>query len=428
MQSGRLGRFLRPSTFTTGIVAALIAVLIALPAAAQTTVRVSGWGGTDVAIVEELIERFVRPAVEPQGIRVVYEPIADAYDTYIVNALSAGTAPDVFYVDIFWSEGLMRAGQLEPLNEYLDRSSVLKAEHIIPDLLDAFTLDGKIYGIPKDFNTLALFYNKDLFDLAGVPYPDENDDWNTLTDKLRRVAALDPDIYGLALAPEYARFGAFALATGWEPFDANGHTNVLDPRFVEAFKWYTGLLSGRSGVHPQDVGQGWGGGALSTEQVAAAIEGAWILGFLRDAAPNMAFGAAPLPKHPGSGQRGNLIFTVSWSINARSQVKDEAFKVLEALTSPEAQQWILERGLALPSRAALVNNPYFAQPDPEAQANLVVFQGASDGHVHPFKFLHYGGDWMAPINDALTAVLLGELDADAALREAQQRLDALTGR
>ncbi|REJ31654.1 MAG: ABC transporter substrate-binding protein, partial [Bacillota bacterium] len=48
--------------------------------------------------------------------------------------------------------------------------------------------------------------------------------------------------------------------------------------------------------------------------------------------------------------------------------------------------------------------------------------------VYPFKFLHYGGDWMAPINDALGAVLLGELDADAALAEAQQRLDALTGR
>src|SRR5690606_12914261 len=117
-----------------------------------------------------------------------------------------------------------------------------------------------------------------------------------------------------------------------------------------------------------------------------------------------------------------------WSINAASRVKDEAFKVLEALTSPEAQQWVLERGLALPSRAALVDNPYFAQDDREAQANLVVFKGASDGFVYPFKFLHYGGDWIAPINDALGAVLLGELDAVAAVAAAQRRLDALTGR
>lgn len=406
----------------------LLVAALAMPAAAQTTVRVSGWGGTDIAIVEELIERFVKPAVEPLGIRVVYEPIPDAYETYILNALSAGTAPDLFYVDIFWAEGLMRTGQLHPLNDYLAKSEILKAEHIIPELLDAFTYNGKIYGIPKDFNTLAVVYNKDLFDFAGVPYPDENDDWNTFAEKMHRVAAIGPEYYGLALQPEFARFGAFAYATGWEPFDENGHTNVLDPRFVEAFKYYTGLLKDRAGVHPQDVGQGWGGGALSTEQVAAALEGAWVLGFLRDGAPNMEYGAAPIPKHPVTGQRGNLIFTVAWCINANSKVKDEAFKVLEALTSPEAQQWVLERGLALPSRAALVDNPYFQRDDKEAQANFVIFRGASDGFVYPFKFREHGGAWMEPINNALTAVLLGEMDVDTALREAQQRLDRLTGR
>jgi len=156
-------------------------------AAAQTPVRVSGWGGTDLAIVEELIARFVRPAVEAEGIQVIYEPVADSFDTYLYNALSAGTAPDLFYVDIFWSEPLFRAGQVEPLNQYLTASNRLSADDIIPNLLEGFTIDGQIYGIPKDMNTLAVIYNKDLFDEAGVPYPDENDDWNTFTEKLRRV-------------------------------------------------------------------------------------------------------------------------------------------------------------------------------------------------------------------------------------------------
>ena len=66
-------------------------------------------------------------------------------------------------------------------------SNRLSADDIIPNLLEGFTIDGQIYGIPKDMNTLAVIYNKDLFDEAGVPYPDENDDWNTFTEKLRRV-------------------------------------------------------------------------------------------------------------------------------------------------------------------------------------------------------------------------------------------------
>jgi len=122
------------------------------------------------------------------------------------------------------------------------------------------------------------------------------------------------------------------------------------------------------------------------------------------------------------------MFTVSWSMNAASKHKEEAFKVLEMLTSPEAQQWVLERGLALPSRRALINNPYFQKTDREALANRVVFEGSADGYVMPFEFGQYGGDWMMPINQALTSVMSGQQTADEALREAQQRLNELIGK
>ena len=396
-------------------------------AQAQTQVRVSGWGGTDLAIVEELISRFVQPAVADEGIQVVYEPVADSFDAYLYNALSAGTAPDLFYVDIFWSEPIFRAGQVEPLNRYLASSSRLSAGDIIPNLLDSFTIDGQIYGIPKDMNTLAVFYNKDLFDEAGVPYPDANDDWNTLADKLRRVSEAT-GVYGTALVPKFERFGAFAYAAGFVPFDENGHTDLSQPGFRAAFDWYTGLFEQGLAVQPADIGADWPGSALANEQIAVAFEGGWIIGFLRDQAPNMRYGVAPMPKAPITGKRGNMIYTVSWSMNAASQVKDAAFRVLEELTSPEAQQWVLERGLAIPSRSALADNPYFDEPTAEAQANRIIFEGVSDGYVYPFKFRQYGGDWMRPIDDALSAVVNGELSAERALQEAQQQLNRLTGR
>lgn len=407
---------------------ALLVCLMVAPAWAGSVVRVSGWGGVDVSIVEELIDRFVRPAVQPYGIEVRYEPIAEDFSTYLFNSLSAGTAPDLFYVDIFWAEPLMAAGQLEPLDAYLQRSTVLSRQAIIPSLLQAFTYQGKVYGIPKDFNTLAVFYNKDLFDEAGVAYPDENDTWDTFTEKLRKVSRPQEGIYGIALPPEFARFGAFAYAAGFRLFDDRGRSDLSQPGFVDAFRWYTGLVKQGTAVLPADLGQSWGGGAFATEKVATAIEGAWILGFLRDQAPNLRYGATLLPRYPRTGQRGNLIFTVSWSINAGSRVKQEAFRVLEALTSPEAQQWVLQRGLALPSRQALLQDPYFRQPTAEAQANLVVFRGASDGNVQPFKFGRYGGDWMTPVNEALTAVMTGEQTPEQALPEAQRRLDELAAR
>lgn len=406
----------------------LVLVLMATAVVGAQEVRIGGFGGNDTIIVEEMIERFVRPALKDEGITVVYEPVADDYQRFIVNSLSAGTAPDLFYMDIFWAEALMRSGTVEPLNDYLAKSTILKPEHIIESLLDAFTIDGKIYGIPKDFNTLALFYNKDLFDYAGVEYPSNDDTWDTLGEKLAAVAAVDPEIYGLALQPEFARMGALTYAAGFEPFDETGKTNLLDPAFVEAFKWYTDMAETGVGVMPADLSQDWGGGALATEQVAAALEGAWIIGFLKDNAPNLEYGATLIPKHPTTGQRGNLIFTVAWGMNAASKNKEAAFKVLEILTSEEVQQWILERGLAIPSREALADNPYFQLDNAEAEANGIVFQGASDGNVLPFSFGTYGGEWMDPINQALTAVMTQQSTLDDALQEAQARIDALMRR
>lgn len=406
----------------------LVVVLLLASVASAQQVRIGGHGGLDTVIVEEMIELFVRPVLEGTGITVQYEPIADDYQRYIINALSAGTAPDLFYMDIFWAESLMRSGTVEPLNAYLDKSALLQPDDIIASLLDAFTIDGQIYGIPKDFNTLAVFYNKDLFDYAGVEYPNNDDDWNTFYDKLEAVAAIDPDVYGLALQPEYGRFGALANAAGFTPFDENGKSDLSNPAFVEAFRYYTDMAQTGVGVMPADISQGWGGGALASEQVAVALEGAWVIGALKDEAPNMQYGASLLPKHPETGQRGNLIFSVAWGMNASSAHKDAAFKVLELLTSEEAQQWILERGLAIPSREALADNPYFRQDHAEAQANYTVFLGASDGNVLPYSFGIYGGDWMQPIDQALSAVLSKQSTWQDALQEAQTRLDAVMQR
>ena len=392
---------------------------------AETEIRIVGWGGVDQSIVEELINLFVVPELADKGITAIYEPIVDDFQANLINSLSAGTAGDLFYMDIFWAEYIIKAGQVEPLDDYLAKSTVISKDDIIPSLLNAFSFDGKAYGIPKDFNSLALVYNKDLFDVAGVPYPDEKDTWEDLENKFSKlVKHFEGEVTGLALAPEFARFGAFAYAAGWEPF-VDGKTNLMDPAFLEAFNWYVGLKEKGLGVMPADIGQGWGGGALTTEKVAAALEGAWILGFLRDNAPNLKYGATLLPKNPGTGQPGNFIYTVAWGINANSKNKDAAFKVMEALTSPAAQQFILERGLAIPSRKALADNPYFKKDTPEAQANKIVFLGASAGNVKPFKFKEYGGQWMDPINVALSEVMSGQKTVDEALEMAQEQLNEL---
>lgn len=392
--------------------------------AQNITIKINGYAGQDPAIVSDLLNRFVKPQVAKDGITVTYEPLQGDYNQQLTNLLSAGNAGDVFYLPGEVVQPFVATGRVLALNGLVDNKAYLS------NLNRTFTVNGKVYGIAKDFNTLSVIYNRDLFDEAKVAYPNANDTWTTLATKLRNVRkALGNDYYGVCLAPDYARMGAFALATGWQPFDAQGRTNVQDPRFKAAFDFYTGLAKDKTGIQPSDLSEGWSGGCFGKGKTAIAIEGNWITGFLRDNAPNLKYGTAPMPKYQANGQRGNFLYTVGWAVNARTKNRAAALKVLNALTSAQAQQYILERGLAIPSRTGLQNNAFFKRTTPEAQNASVVFRGASDGNVVTYSGGRYNlSTWSRPINEALTAVLSGKSTSAAALQKAQGELNTLQRR
>ncbi len=406
---------------TTALLLASTFTLAATPAFAQT-IRIQGYGGQDPAIVQRLLDEVIGADLEAEGITVQYEPIETDYNAVITNNLSAGTAGDVFYMPGEVAPGFIATGKALPLGDLVD------TEPFIDSLLEVYTQEGQVYGIPKDFNTLAVFYNADLFDEAEVEYPSADDTFTTFREKLQAVSELDDEIAGACLPADFARMGAFAYANGWQPFTEDGSANLSDEAFTTAFDFYTGMVTEGIAVQPSDVGAGWPGDCLAQEQAAVAIEGAWILGFLRDNAPNLAFGVAPLPMSDATGERGNFTYSVAWAVNADSPNQEAAVKVLEALTSEEAQQFILEQGLAIPSREALSNNPYFEEDTPEAQANLTIFEGASDGNVLGYQFGNVGTDYITPINNAITAVMTGQADTQGALEGAQSELDAIIAR
>lgn len=400
--------------------AVLLGTLLALSGAfAQTVITIGGYDGpTDTATVNDLINKYIKPAVDQDGISVKYVPTAD-FGKNLKNQLSAGTAPDLFYLEADAVPELAASGKL------VDLTSSVKSSDFLGNLNKVFTIGGKLYGVPKDFNTLVLYYNKDLFDQAKVAYPGPNDTWNTFDDKISKVQkALGGDYKGTCFPADYARFGAFAASTGWKPFNAQGKT-VLDANFVRAFEWYAGMVKKGVAVQPSQINAGWGGDCIKSGKVATAFEGAWALPFLRDNAPNLKYGTALLPRDPQTKGRGNLLYTVAWAINADSKNKAAALKVLSALTSAQTQQYVLSSGLALPSRKALQTDPYFKKTTVEAMANKNVFTGASGNNVFPFAPGKYGADWFNAFNEALKSTLDGTSSSADSIKRAQDTLNRI---
>lgn len=407
----------------TILAASLLAAGLSANAFATTEVNIAGWGGNDVVVLNNLVNDVLAEDFAKAGLDVKYQAIEGDFSQFITNSLSAGTAPDAFYIDVVFANTLVNSGKVAPNSADLNTLS----NELIPSLNSAFTLKDAQYGVAKDFNTIALQFNKDIFDDAEVDYPTNDDSWEDLRTKLLEVKeVLGDEVSGICVMPDYARFAPFALATGWKPFNEDGQT-ILDENFERAFNFYTGLVTeDEVGILATDLGQGWGGGCFGTEETAVALEGNWISGYLRDKAPNLPYGTTLMPTDPVSGERGNLLFTVAWGVNADGKNIEATQKAVEILTSQKAQEWVLDSGLALPSREALGESEFFAQQDSESELAKQVFDGALNGNVEPFAFGDYGTAWMTPINEALNSVLLGQMSQKEAIKMAQERYNALT--
>ncbi|MBL8058676.1 MAG: ABC transporter substrate-binding protein [Anaerolineales bacterium] len=400
-----------------------VATQIVEKPAEQVTIRLSGWASSpsETALLESLLYKF---SVANPDIIVKYEPITGDYKQALLTAIASGTEPDVFYMDVAWWQELAKNEVLLPLDDLMAGTGTQKAD-FIPALLDAFTFDGKVYGIPKDFNTLGLFYNKDLFAKAGLAEPTDSWTWDDLkaaAEKLTDTSNQDLPVYGLGVPADGGRFPIFAFQNGGALMNADYTDTTLDSEPVlGAADFYTGFKADGSGALPGDVGEGWQGTAFGKGQFAMVYEGGWLIPYLRDQFPSTKYGVVLPPAGPGG--KGNLIFTVAWGLTQNTKNPDAAWKVVEFLTNAASQQQVLESGFALPTRVALKDSDYLKNNP----ASSAIFRGSLAGeNAQPFFFGPVSSDVIDQMGKALESMYKEGKPAQEAFGAAAQKVrDAL---
>jgi carbohydrate ABC transporter substrate-binding protein, CUT1 family (TC 3.A.1.1.-) len=218
--------------------------------------------------------------------------------------LASNTAPDIFYLDSMPAPQLMSSGVLEPLDDYIKKYNV-DVNDFEPALLSAFQWEGKTYGLPKDFNTLALFYNKDMFKAAGINEPPKT--WEELRNVAKKLTK--DGVKGLVLSADLARFDAFINQNGGSVYQ-DGKVTLNLPQNAQALDFYVGLITkDKVADTPQNMGEGWNGDAFAAKKAAMAIEGGWMIPFLKEKAPDLNYGIAELP---AGKQKSTMAFTVAY--------------------------------------------------------------------------------------------------------------------
>jgi len=306
------------------------------------TVVLSGWTSSpeETAALERVVAAF---EVAYPTITVQYQPL-DNYQPEMESRFAAGNPPDVFYVDANLAPDWIAKGFLAPLKGFVT-SSGFDPSHFFPVLRRAFEgPGGQPYGFPKDWSPLGMFTNDVLFGEAGVAPPTTWAQLRSAAERLRAVTGVTP----ICLSADWARLLAFVEENGGSMLnDARTAVTINSTAASAAVEFYVGLVRDGLAALPDQLGSSWCGQAFADGKVAITFEGTWLLPVLDSAIPRLDYSVHPLLSNT---RRGNVAFTVAYSIAAASQHKQAAWVLLSYLTGREGMQRWTEGGVALPSR------------------------------------------------------------------------------
>lgn len=386
-------------------------------AAPPVVLKLSGWGASPV---EQQRLRQVLQHFEAQHptIRVRFEVIADQYMDVIKTRLIGDAAPDVFYLDALEAPFLMDKGVLEPLNDYIDASFAL--DDIEPMLLRPFQLDGQIYGLPKDYSTLALFYNQTAFREAGIQQPPRTwEELQQIAQQLTRDRDGDGTIdqYGLGITPELARLAYVIRAYGGEVVTPQGYAAYASAAAQQGLQQIIDQYRNqRTAVQPADVGTHSGSEMFGQGKVAMVIEGNWAIPFLQDTFPELEFATAEVPLI--NQQPGTMVFTVAYVMSRQSPHKAEAWQLISYLTGQQGMAEWTGTGFALPTRRSVAEQLQYDR-DPLRSALVAGVEYATPWQVGPYPHAV-----MTHFDNQFISALLGEQPLSQALQRAQASANA----
>ena len=292
----------------------------------------------------------------------------------IQTTMAAGTPPDVFWNQIQYFPTFLQNKTIEPLDSYIKKDNV-DLTQFDPQLLKIFEYEGKIYTITKDWDTIALIYNKDVFDKLGIAYPDANLSWNPSDGgaflSLAQKLTIDKNGKNATQAGfdsnSIVQWGTVSVNTN-QPFywnfmlmNGGGYQTAPwsnqflydNPKTAQAMQFLSDLIykyhvapqTSQLDATSQSIVQ-----LLASGKVAMATDGSWDLRSIFENA-NFKWGIAPLPSGPAG--RISVINGIGEAMSSSSQHKDQAWTLMKWFASEDNQKIFGSSGTVWPSRPAL---------------------------------------------------------------------------
>ncbi len=379
----------------------------------RKVIKFSAWGSqSETAILKPILEEFEK---ENPDVKVVFVHVPQNYFQKLHLLFASNLAPDVVFLNNFYSKKYINAGLLEDLTPHFENEK----KDFFEKSIESSSYKGRLYVVPRDISDLVVYYNKDIFKKYNIPFPKKDwtiQDYIITAKKLTRDTNGDgkTDIWGTGFEREAIYWLPFMFSNGGGVFSDDGSAVIINsPESIKSLDTYVALVN-KYKIAP-DKSQS---ASLTMAQlfiqgkIAMQISGRWLVPKYRSDI-KFDWDVVNFPK----GSKGSIVGLDSsgYAVSKSSKYKEESIRLIKYLSSKKSVEQLAQSGLIVPARKDAAYSKAFLAPDKKPQ-NAVVFLEA----IQTAKPTPVNEDYQKItdiLNTALEPVFLGEKSAEDVLNE-----------
>jgi len=372
----------------------------------------------------------------------------DDYWNTIQTGFVSGDAPDVFTDHLAKFPEFAVKEQIMDIQPWVDRDGVDTGMYIT-GLADLWVREGKRYGLPKDWDTIAVVYNAEMLEAAGIdPAIMETWTWNPQDGGTfeEAIAQLTLDANGNnGLSPDFDKenvvqygfihqgSGGFSGQTQWSSFAASNGFKFTDgpwttkyyyddPKLAETMDWYVGLIEKGYAPPLADVTSLGPQQLLISGEGAMTTDGSWQIGnYVSNASFPVGFGLLQV----GPEGRKSMFNGLADSIYVGTEHPEEAWEWVKFAASPECANIVGDSGVVFPAIQSGVEKSVAVREAAGVDVTAFTEEALDPNGTFLFPITDNGAEIANIMTPVMDSILLGEVDAATALQEANEEVNAL---
>ncbi|MBS6194092.1 MAG: sugar ABC transporter substrate-binding protein [Clostridiales bacterium] len=383
-----------------------------------TELSVSIWDANQEPGINEILADFTAET----GIKTKLSVVKwDEYWTMLEAGAQGGALPDVFWMHSNESERYMSNGMLLDVTDKIAESELIDPANYPEDIWGLYTYEDKYYAVPKDIDTIALWYNKTMFDEAGMEYPTADWTWDDMFEAAKKLTKDDGSQYGIAIKNDNNQAGYYNMVYdngGYIINDDKTKSGWDDPKTIEAMEDLEECIKAGSMPSLEIMSENGEDVLFQSGKVAMVLQGSWMVAAFRDneyTAENCDL--VELPKSATTGRRASIYNGLGWAASANGEHTEEAWKLLEYLGSEKAQIKQAELGVTMSAYTG-TSDAWAKSADFNLQAYLNMMD---DLEIRPYS--RNTVTWENANKETMKKVYMGEMTMAEGCAEMAQQMN-----